>query len=92
MIFSPRAKSVIDIVRIENQERIIEIDEVFLLQRVGLGNVYVKIPYWKRGVHDVTGYGGKPGTEPNSYHEWGDEIGEWGTELKKAEWGKLIPK
>jgi len=87
MIVSPRAKSVIDIVRIENQECIIEIDEVFLLQRVGLGNVYVKIPYWKRGVHNFI-----DNAKPNSYYEWGDEMGEWGTELKNGEWGKLIPR
>ena len=90
MIFSPRAKPVIDIVRIENQERIIEIDEVFLLKREG--DTFRKIPYWKRGTHDTEDYGDKPVTATNSYCEWGDEIGEWGTELTKSEWGQLIPR
>jgi hypothetical protein len=49
MIVSPRAKPVTDIVRIENRERIIEIDEVFLLRRANKDSPYQKIPYWKRG-------------------------------------------
>ena len=82
MIFSPRAKSVIDIVRIE-KGRLIEIDEVYVLRPSG-----EKVPYWKRGVHNII-----DSAKPNSYYEWGDEIfGEWGTELKKSEWGKLLPK
>ena len=48
MIVSPRAKQVIDIVRIENQQRIVEIDEVFLLRRDKDGT-YKKTWYWKRG-------------------------------------------
>ena len=85
MIFSPRAKPVIDIVRIEHG-RLIEIDEVYMYRRSG-----EQVLYWKRGVHIKGGYGDKE-TEPNSYYEWGDEIGDWGTELKTGEWGKLIPK
>ena len=48
MIVSPRAKPVIDILRIEG-ERFIEIDEVFLYRRAKDGSSYQKIPYWKRG-------------------------------------------
>jgi len=81
MIVSPRAKSVIDIVRIE-KGCLIEIDEVYLYRRSG-----EKVLYWKRGVHNII-----DNAKSNSYCEWGDEIGEWGTELKKGEWGKLIPK
>jgi hypothetical protein len=47
MIVSPRAKEVTDVLRIENQGRIIEIDEVFLYRRTG--TAYQKILYWKRG-------------------------------------------
>ena len=79
MIFSPRAKSVIDIVRIEHR-RLIEIDEVYLLYPSGK-----KVLYWKRGVHDKT-------KKPDSFYEWGDKIGEWGIALTKSEWGKPIPK
>jgi len=86
MIFSPRAKRVIDIVRIEN-DCLIEIDEVYLYRRSG-----EKVLYWKRGVHTKGGFGDQA-EKPNSYYEWGDEfLGEWGTELKTGEWGKLIPK
>ena len=49
MIVSPRAKEVLDVLRIEDQERIIAIDEVFLLRRMGEGTAYQKILYWKRG-------------------------------------------
>ena len=86
MIVSPRAKPVIDIVRIEHQERIIEIDEVFLYRRKG--ESYEKVLYWKRGIHTAGGFGDKA----DSFYEWGDEIGEWGTELKNGEWGNPIPK
>lgn len=79
MIFSPRAKSVIDIVRIE-KGCLIEIDEVYLLYPTGQ-----KVLYWKRGVHDKT-------KKTDSFYEWGDEIGEWGTELNNSEWGKFLPK
>ena len=49
MIISPRAKEVIDVLRIENNDgRIIEIDEVFLYHRTGVGAPYRKIRYWKR--------------------------------------------
>ena len=47
MIVSPRAKEVIDILRIDG-EKLIEIDEVFLYTRIGVGAPYRKIPYWKR--------------------------------------------
>jgi hypothetical protein len=49
MIVSPRAKEVTDVLRIENQRRIIEINEVFLYRRTGLGTAFQKILYWKRG-------------------------------------------
>jgi len=49
MIISPRAKEVIDVLRIENNDgRIIEIDEVFLYHRTGVGAPYRKTRYWKR--------------------------------------------
>ena len=49
MIISPRAKEVIDVLRIENNDgRIIEIDEVFLYHRTGVGAPYRKTLYWKR--------------------------------------------
>ena len=53
MIVSPRAKEVIDIVRIETRHGqggcLIEIDEVFLYRRADAESPYQKIPYWKRG-------------------------------------------
>ena len=48
MIVSPRAKEVIDVLRIETGG-IIKIDEVFLCRRAGAGSPYRKVPYWKRG-------------------------------------------
>ena len=47
MIVSPRAKEVIDILRIEGK-KLIEVDEVFLYTRIGVGAPYRKIRYWKR--------------------------------------------
>ena len=85
MIVSPRAKHVIDIVRIENNG-LIEIDEVYLYRRKG--EAYEKVLYWERGIHTAGGFS----DQANSFYEWGEEIGEWGTELKSGEWGKLIPK
>jgi hypothetical protein len=52
MIASPRAKPVIDIVRIADRTRIIEVDEVYLYRRAG--DTYTKIPYWKRGEDNST--------------------------------------
>jgi len=46
-IISPRAKKVIDVLRIENGRRLIEIDEVFLYRRQGDGT-YRKEMYWQR--------------------------------------------
>ena len=90
MIVSPRAKPIIDIVRIVNNG-LVEIDEVYMFRRTGDDETYEKVLYWKRGIHTTGGFGGKP--EPgNSYYQWGDEIGEWGKEIKNGEWGKPIPK
>jgi len=47
MIVSPRAKEVIDIVRIDGG-CLIDIDEVFLYRRTKDGSAYEKIRYWKR--------------------------------------------
>ena len=46
-LVSPRAKEVIDVLRIDG-EKLIEIDEVFLYTRIGVGAPYRKIRYWKR--------------------------------------------
>jgi hypothetical protein len=89
MIHSPRAKPVIDIVRIENGG-IVEIDEVYMYRRKNKDEPFEKVLYWKRGIHTAGGFGGQQ--EVTDYYDWGDEIGDWGTELKNGEWGKLIPK
>jgi hypothetical protein len=47
MIVSPRAKPVIDILRIEGN-LLVEIDEVYLYRRAKDGSAYEKILYWKR--------------------------------------------
>ena len=47
MIVSPRAKEVIDVLRIDGK-KLIEVDEVFLYTRIGVGAPYRKIRYWKR--------------------------------------------
>ena len=58
MIVSPRAKPVIDILRIDTRHghsgRLIEIDEVFLYRRTKDGSTYEKIRYWKRGEDNST--------------------------------------
>jgi len=47
MIVSPRAAEVTDILRKEG-DKFIEIDEVFLYHRIGVGAPYRKTLYWKR--------------------------------------------
>jgi len=47
MIVSPRAAEVTDILRKEG-DKFIEIDEVFLYHRIGIGAPYRKTLYWKR--------------------------------------------
>ena len=47
MIVSPRAKEVIDVLRIDGK-KLIEVDEVFLYHRIGVGAPYRKTRYWKR--------------------------------------------
>ena len=49
MIVSPRAKEVIDVLRIDGK-KLIEVDEVFLYTRIGVGAPYRKIRYWKREI------------------------------------------
>ena len=47
MIVSPRAKEVTDVLRIDGK-KIVEVDEIFLYHRIGVGAPYRKIRYWKR--------------------------------------------
>ena len=47
MIVSPRAAEVTDILRKEG-DKFIEVDEVFLYHRIGIGAPYRKTLYWKR--------------------------------------------
>ena len=62
MIVSPRAKPVIDVLRIASG-RIIEIDEVFLYRRASGESAYEKIVYWKRGEDNSSaGIGGGMGS------------------------------
>jgi len=53
MIVSPRAKDVIDIVRIVGG-RLIEIDKVFLYWRAGKDSPYIKEPFWDRDEDNTT--------------------------------------
>jgi len=56
MIVSPRAKEVIDVLRIDGK-KLIEVDEVFLYTRIGVGAPYRKIRYWKREIDRPEGEG-----------------------------------
>ena len=56
MIVSPRAKEVIDVLRIDG-EKLIEVDEVFLYHRIGVGAPYRKTRYWKREIDRPEGEG-----------------------------------
>ena len=47
MIISPRAAEITDILR-KDGDKFIEIDEVFLYHRIGIGAPYRKTLYWKR--------------------------------------------
>jgi len=53
MIVSPRAVEVTDILRKEG-DKFIEIDEVFLYHRIGIGAPYRKTLYWKRNKDSKT--------------------------------------
>jgi hypothetical protein len=53
MIVSPRAKEVTDVLRIDGK-KLIEVDEVFLYTRIGVGAPYRKIRYWKREEDGIT--------------------------------------
>ena len=47
MIKSPRAKEVTDVLRVDGK-KIVEVDEIFLYHRIGVGAPYRKTLYWKR--------------------------------------------
>jgi hypothetical protein len=53
MIVSPRAKEVIDVLRLAGG-KFIEVDEIFLYHRIGVGAPYRKTRYWKRSEDAIT--------------------------------------